>query len=196
METCRTQAIPVGGGERRAGPAAEVVEQAAPSLSREGVRFRDEPLFLLAVLVAVVAVGDYGVMLVLAQFPSMAGAHAALIGSLGLVALAFPALLILVVRPLRRQIASRRQKELELRQTIAALERSQTELRQLRGLLPICASCKRIRDGDGEWAQLEQYIEAHSEASFTHSICPDCVRTLYPSHRAGQAPPSRGGGGA
>ncbi len=48
------------------------------------------------------------------------------------------------------------------------------------GLLPICASCKRIRDDKGYWNQIETYIRAHSEAEFSHGICPACSRKLYP----------------
>ncbi|MFH1060122.1 MAG: PAS domain S-box protein [Pseudomonadota bacterium] len=56
----------------------------------------------------------------------------------------------------------------------------ESELYQLRGLLPICASCKRIRKDDGYWEQLETYISTHSRADFSHGLCPDCVRELYP----------------
>jgi PAS domain-containing protein len=51
---------------------------------------------------------------------------------------------------------------------------------ELQGLIPICASCKRIRDDRGYWNWVEQYIERHSEAEFTHDICPECVKKLYP----------------
>ena len=62
------------------------------------------------------------------------------------------------------------------------LEREKTleEIRILQGLLPICASCKKIRDDNDSWVQLEGYIREHSEAEFTHSICPDCAARLYP----------------
>ncbi len=50
----------------------------------------------------------------------------------------------------------------------------------LRGLLPICASCKKIRDDRGYWTQLEHYISLHSEADFSHGLCPDCAKRLYP----------------
>jgi tetratricopeptide (TPR) repeat protein len=58
----------------------------------------------------------------------------------------------------------------------AALDRVQT----LKGLLPICSSCKKIRDDNGYWTQVESYVAAHSAAEFTHSICPHCIETLYP----------------
>ena len=65
----------------------------------------------------------------------------------------------------------------------AQLMESLSEVRQLSGLLPICASCKKIRDDKGYWKQIESYIRDHSEADFSHSICPDCVKTLYPDFK-------------
>ena len=55
-----------------------------------------------------------------------------------------------------------------------------SQIKVMRGLLPICANCKKIRDDKGYWKQVEVYIQEHSEADFTHSICPDCVKKLYP----------------
>lgn len=68
----------------------------------------------------------------------------------------------------------------ELTEEKKKLETALAHVRTLSGLLPICASCNKIRDETGEWKQLELYIEHHSEASFSHSICPVCARDLYP----------------
>jgi PAS domain-containing protein len=57
-----------------------------------------------------------------------------------------------------------------------------SELVTLRGLLPICSSCKKIRDDGGAWNQIEHYIRERSEAKFSHSLCPDCAKTLYPEY--------------
>ena len=54
------------------------------------------------------------------------------------------------------------------------------KVKTLSGLLPICASCKKIRDDSGYWTQVEVYVRDHTEADFTHSICPDCAKKLYP----------------
>lgn len=54
------------------------------------------------------------------------------------------------------------------------------EVKTLRGILPICAHCKKIRDDDAYWHELEGYLTKHSEAQFTHTFCPDCVKELYP----------------
>jgi hypothetical protein len=60
------------------------------------------------------------------------------------------------------------------------LDRALARVKTLSGLLPICASCKRIRDDQGQWGQIESYVKLHSEADFSHGICPDCVTRLYP----------------
>lgn len=68
----------------------------------------------------------------------------------------------------------------ERQRLINELEKALSEVKTLSGLLPICSSCKRIRDDKGYWKQLESYIHEHSEAQLSHSICPDCVKKLYP----------------
>lgn len=60
------------------------------------------------------------------------------------------------------------------------LVQAMAEIKRLSGLLPICASCKKIKDPQGQWQPIEEYIHAHSEAEFSHGICPECARRLYP----------------
>ena len=67
---------------------------------------------------------------------------------------------------------------------LAARARAQAEVRVLGGLLPICANCKKIRDDRGYWNQIETYVREHSEADFSHSICPECAAMLYPEFAA------------
>jgi len=68
---------------------------------------------------------------------------------------------------------------LEMDMIIHQLKEALSEIKTLSGLIPICANCKKIRDDKGYWQQVEQYIKKHSEAEFSHSICPDCVSELY-----------------
>ena len=65
---------------------------------------------------------------------------------------------------------------------ISELQEALAKVKTLSGLLPICASCKKIRDDKGYWRQIESYIHEHSEADFSHGICPDCARKLYPEY--------------
>ncbi|MCP4215630.1 MAG: response regulator [bacterium] len=60
------------------------------------------------------------------------------------------------------------------------LKRAMDEVKTLRGILPICASCKKIRDDKGYWKQVEEYIENNTEIEFSHGLCPGCLETLYP----------------
>jgi hypothetical protein len=70
--------------------------------------------------------------------------------------------------------------EEEKENLIIDLQKALSEVKKLSGFLPICASCKKIRNDKGYWQQVEEYISDHSEALFSHSICPDCMRKLYP----------------
>jgi hypothetical protein len=79
-------------------------------------------------------------------------------------------------------ITSRRNVEKEREKLIVQLRDALAKVKQLSGFLPICASCKKIRDDKGYWNQIETYIRDHSEAEFSHSFCPDCARKLYPDH--------------
>jgi len=68
----------------------------------------------------------------------------------------------------------------ELAGKIGELQRALAEIKTLRGIVPICASCKKIRDDAGFWQQVEVYVSDHSEAEFSHGICPECMKKLYP----------------
>ncbi|OGP94640.1 MAG: hypothetical protein A2157_11290 [Deltaproteobacteria bacterium RBG_16_47_11] len=79
-----------------------------------------------------------------------------------------------------RDITRRKQAEKEREKLIQELQEALTKVKKLSGLLPICASCKKIRDDKGYWNQIEGYIRDHSEAEFSHGICPECMKKLYP----------------
>ncbi len=81
-----------------------------------------------------------------------------------------------------RNISERKRAEEDRERLITDLQIALSDVRKLSGLLPICASCKKIRDDNGYWNQLESYIKEHSEAEFSHSICPECVKVLYPDY--------------
>ncbi len=70
----------------------------------------------------------------------------------------------------------------EQKQTERQLKKALSEVRTLRGLLPICAVCKQIKDEQDSWNSVESYLEKHTHAEFTHDICPDCIRRLYPKY--------------
>ncbi len=81
---------------------------------------------------------------------------------------------------LREEIRQRKKAQEDREKLIAELRKALEEVKTLGGLLPICASCKKIRDDKGYWNQIESYIRDRSDAEFSHSICPDCAEALYP----------------
>jgi hypothetical protein len=74
---------------------------------------------------------------------------------------------------------SREELEIRVKERTRELTDALDQIKVLSGFLPICASCKKIRDDKGYWNQIEEYIRDHSEAEFSHSICPDCANKLY-----------------
>jgi DNA-binding NtrC family response regulator len=87
----------------------------------------------------------------------------------------------LIERSIRYAIERKRTQE-EQERLISELRKALAKVKQLSGLLPMCSVCKKIRDDRGYWNQLEAYISEHSEADFSHGICPDCVREHYPEY--------------
>lgn len=79
-----------------------------------------------------------------------------------------------------RNITKRKHMENEREKLIQELQDALVQIKTLRGLLPICANCKNIRDDGGYWHSVEAYVENHSEAEFSHGICPECMQELYP----------------
>ena len=76
-------------------------------------------------------------------------------------------------------ISERKRLERERENLVLELQDALEKIKTLRGMIPICAACKSIRDDEGFWHRVEVYIQDHSEAQFTHGICPDCVKRLY-----------------
>jgi PAS domain S-box-containing protein len=79
-------------------------------------------------------------------------------------------------------ITEQKKVEKEREQLILDLQNASSEIKMLRGILPICSYCKKIRDDTGYWNQIEQYISDHSDADFTHGICPNCIKEHFPGY--------------
>jgi preprotein translocase subunit YajC len=84
-------------------------------------------------------------------------------------------LILIVVFSLKMDRAAKERENI-----IQELQAALAEVTSLRGIIPICASCKKVRDDKGYWNQIETYIRDHSEANFSHGICPECAKKLYP----------------
>jgi hypothetical protein len=76
-------------------------------------------------------------------------------------------------------ITDRRLAQKQRDKLISDLQKALAEIKTLRGFLPICSHCKKIRDDKGYWNQIESYIQKHSETKFSHGICPECAKKYY-----------------
>jgi DNA-binding response OmpR family regulator len=78
-----------------------------------------------------------------------------------------------------------------LNEKVEELELALKEVRTLKGIVPICASCKNVRDDQGYWNRVETYLNEHTEAEFSHAVCPDCMKRLYPQFRDEEPEPRK-----
>jgi PAS domain S-box-containing protein len=81
-----------------------------------------------------------------------------------------------------QDITERRQSEAERERLIGELQEALANIKTLSGIIPICAGCKKIRDDQGYWSQVESYVAKHSLAKFSHGFCPDCLKQFYPEY--------------
>lgn len=87
-----------------------------------------------------------------------------------------------VLQSFIRDISERRKMEEEKERLIEELKNALNEIKKLQGILPICSFCKKIRDDKGYWEQVDVYIDKHSQADVSHSICPECMQIHYPEY--------------
>lgn len=87
----------------------------------------------------------------------------------------------LIIRSMRYS-AERKRLEQEKEKLIEELKAALAKVKTLSGMLPICAACKNIRDDEGYWHQIESYISEHSETEFSHGLCPECMKRLFPTY--------------
>jgi hypothetical protein len=86
-----------------------------------------------------------------------------------------------LVSELVHRVTAQKRELIEQKQALAdSLAEAKTSIKILRGMLPICSGCKSIREDNGYWKRIEDYLQVHSELEFSHGICPDCVEKLYP----------------
>jgi hypothetical protein len=86
-----------------------------------------------------------------------------------------------------RDVTEQKRAEKEREELIGELKDALAEVKALRGILPLCSYCKRIRDDEGYWQQVDVYIRRHSQAEISHSICPECLERYFPGTRKSNA---------
>ena len=114
--------------------------------------------------------------------------HLVLLDLMLIAILLIPLLYFFVYRPLNANMNEIDRLSREKDNKIDELNMALTEIRTLRGIIPICSSCKKIRDDKEHWNQIEIYIQEHSDAEFSHGICPECAEKLYPEYNPYKKP--------
>lgn len=140
----------------------------------------DSPYKILLIIMLSIFGVEGVIMLVFSVLPRFSTYTGAFFDASLLTTVILPVLYFFIVRPLKLHIELRKQVEEEQKRLILELQDALKSVKVLSGMLPICAACKKIRDDKGYWNQVEKYVEDHSEAAFTHSICPECAKRLYP----------------
>ncbi len=139
-----------------------------------------KPGTLLLVITTTIFLAELFIMMILDNMQQLNSFQEALFDSILLTTIVFPTLFFLVFRPMINHIAIRQRAEQEKNALITELNEALAEVKMLQGVIPICSSCKSIRDDEGYWHQVEAYVSAHSTAEFTHGICDKCLKDLYP----------------
>lgn len=148
------------------------------SSSTERIKFYNKPGYLLLITTGAIFVSEVLIMMVLKYFPPLTSFKEALLDAVLLSLTIFPSLYFFVFKLLNQHIAQQRRDKAEKDTLIAELHTALDEVKTLRGIVPICATCKKIRDDNGYWHQVEVYVSAHSEALFSHGSCPECTEKL------------------
>lgn len=154
----------------------KVDDRGAPGLTPRLLR---SPAGLFAITVLSIFAAEALVMVVISALPKDITLLAeAFIDAVLLTLVIVPVLYFSFYRPLRTHMVEREAMERGREELIGELQTALEKIKVLSGLLPVCASCKRIRDGIA-WVSMEKYISERSEAQFTHSICEVCAERLY-----------------
>lgn len=138
------------------------------------------PTRLLVFTALSIFVAEAIVMLMLSDFlHTLPKLTEAVLDGFVLTVIILPLLYMFFYRPLSAHMAERVKVEESREKLIGELKAALEKIKVLSGLLPVCASCKRIREDNGGWVSMEKYISSRSEAQFTHSICDICAERLY-----------------
>jgi len=147
----------------------------------EPIKRKPRPLLFLFLSIISAFIAVYIIVFLLSLFLPFVNRHIdALFITLIISLILFPILYIIQYRPLFSIMNRLNHVEKKNKELIDELMSEIAKVRILQGLIPICSHCKKVRDDKGFWHQVEVYIRDHSEAEFSHGLCPDCAHELYP----------------
>lgn len=145
------------------------------TLASERIGLYNRPIYLLLTITCTVIISEILVMMILSYLPHLTPVQNSLFDAALLSITIFPAMYLCVFKPMNKFIEQQRQSKVEKDILIAKLNKALDEVNTLQGIIPICAWCKKIRDDDGYWQQVEVYLVKNPGISLTHGCCPDCA---------------------
>ena len=152
----------------------------SPEVGRKSKPTYANPFRILLLVAVSMFVTEVMITFLFSLFPLMTPAQEGFLDSSLLFICIVPLIYVFFYRPFLLDIEARKKVELEKEATIVELKKAMDEIKILKGMIPICAKCKKVRDDAGYWQHIEVYIRERSEAEFSHGICPDCAKELYP----------------
>jgi hypothetical protein len=138
------------------------------------------PSYLLATIIIAIFFAEAVIMVMLNLLPPLEVEQDVLLDAISLIIILSPILYYFAFKPLQKEILVREKAEKELKKIVEELNKALEEVKTLQGIIPICSSCKNIRNDQGFWEKVESYIGGHTDAKFSHGVCPDCAKKLYP----------------
>jgi hypothetical protein len=151
-----------------------------PGVGSESKPSYAHPFRILLLVATSMFISEVVITFLFSLFPQMTPAQEGILDSSLLLIFIVPLLYIFFYRPFLLDIKERKKVEMEKEATIVELKKAMDEIKILKGLIPICAKCKKVRDDAGYWQHIEVYVRERSEAEFSHGICPSCAKELYP----------------
>ena len=151
-----------------------------PGVGRELKTTYANPFRLLLIVAVSVFLAEAMIMFLFSMFHFMTPIQEAALDGLLLLLFVIPVLYVFFYKPFILDIKEREKAEKEKDEAIIKLEKAIDEINILKGFLPICCNCKKIKDDAGYWQEVETYIRDRSEIQFSNGICPDCAKELYP----------------
>jgi len=149
---------------------------------RSPIRIISNPVHLLTVTILSIFIAELIITIILSNFGHLPFYGEAMFDAFLLSIIVFPILYFLLLKPFKRHVDERKQVEEERGKLTLELGEALAKVKNLYGLLPTCMSCNKIRDNDGHWHHLEDFIRKHTGGKLDHTICHECVKKLDPDN--------------
>jgi hypothetical protein len=146
--------------------------------SSDKIKFFSRPSYLLLTTASTIFISEIFIMMVMKFLPPLSALPEAILDAALLILMVFPSLYFFVFKLQNQHIEQYRRADADKDILIGELHKTLEEVKTLRGIVPVCASCKKIRDDNGFWQQVDVYLSTYSDAMISHGCCPECAEKI------------------